>query len=167
MRTTATGREIYKFIEFFTANNAGCVENDGRVRVFGDDTGAPVLALDEVHALDELGIVHDERGEEDTFLGAFNAYVARLVSEDPRRKSPRYPDVFAFDVLRHLGPTDPDNRRTPLLTRDDASQVLTVVAQVLETPKSDLAVLFADYYLEHEQEIVEAGVERIRKLDGA
>lgn len=159
MRTDATGREIYKFLEETQVEAA----NDGRTRVFADHR--PCLALDVRYLLDELGNVEAGTPEEDTFTGAFNGWVAATIFADPRRKSPRYPYTYAHDLVRDIGPRD--DSVEPKLSRADAGQILQLYAKALEMPEHELAEKLADYYLVNEQEILDRGVAHVRALHAA
>lgn len=160
MRTEATGREIYKFLEEVQLP----IANDGRVKVLDED-GRAYLDMDAQHILAELGNVLVGTPEEDTFEGAFNHWVADRVQHDPRRSSPRYPYTYAHDLVRMQGPRD--NSVEPKLSRSDAAQILKTYASALEMPEHELAEKLADYYLANEQEIIDRGVERVRALHAA
>jgi hypothetical protein len=79
---------------------------------------------------------------------------------DPRRESSRYPYTFAYDLLRMKGPRSPENPISPALSRSDCGNLVEVFASALGIPKADIVEHLAEYYLEHEDELVQEATER-------
>lgn len=156
--TRATGRLIYKFVEEFTACNSSLVHDDGPVTM-ATVTGKPVLDLELEYPLEHLGTVHEgPTGLDRPFAFAFNAWLEARIEGDPRRASPHYPYTYADDMLRALGPHELRDGvlRLPRLTRPEAKALQQGLARALGIPDHVLAGKLADYYLEHEDELVPA-----------
>ena len=164
MRQEATGREVYRFLEDLDRSGGGAC-NDGVVKIY-DGEGTKLLDLDQMYELADLGGCVDYGAEDDEILAAFNVWAQRVKLEDPRRLGPKYPNTFAADLVCMLGPPDPDRPTHQLLSRVGAAFLLGGLAKVLKIPGPELAEKLADFYLEHEQELLDAGVERIRALRG-
>jgi hypothetical protein len=79
---------------------------------------------------------------------------------DPRKKTQRYPYTYAYDYLRMFGP---QAGVVPLLGRSDCGHLLEAIATATGIGKVELAEKLADYYLEHEEELVEQVTERVAR----
>ena len=156
---TATGRKLHEFYEWALAKdyefvpddlNGSCVVKDG---VF-------ILELDAEYDVQNLGSVLMDGEEYEHDVGVvFNEWTEEQRLADPRRKSPRYPYTYAADAVRNFAKTE------HFLSRGDAAQVYKAIAKSIDMPDHEMAERLADYYLEHENELVDASMDRISKLD--
>ena len=162
MGLEVSGSEILKFLKDLSyRSDVGGVHSDGEVQIY-DSGGYCHIDADRTYRLEDLGTCTDFSGEEDTVEAAFHVWRLR----DPRLSGPKYPNTFAADLVCMLGPPDPDRPTHQLLSRVGAAALLGGLAKVLKIPGPELAEKLADFYLEHEQELLDAGVERIRALRG-
>lgn len=155
----ASGREILEFITEFNGGQSNVEEEDK----LQDSMGGWLLKLDEVYLLSSFGKISVG---EDTweFAEAMRNWRTKERDSDPRRKSPRYPYTYAADVLRLVGPHErvelagAPALRAPKLSRSDASELREGLAPVLGVAPHELAEMLANYYLDHEEELVEAQI---------
>jgi len=156
----ATGREIIDFLTTFNGGHSR-VENDAMLLQALD--GSWLLKLDELYTLATFGTI--TAGEETfNFADALLAWRRAHRQQDPRRKGPRYPYTHAYDLVRMLGPQEQTTETlfgTPLLSRTHAALLVKALAPALRVEAHELAEMLADYYLAHEEELVELSVRRI------
>lgn len=154
-RPTATGREVIAFLDSIRVPFALQKAN-----FFQDPSGTWLLELDHAYNLDELGWIKlDGDGAEVEFVEMYAAWRRKESEEDPRRRSPRYPYTYAADLVRMSGPATATSELK--LSRSDAVSLLQALAPALDLPYWKLASRLADYYLEHEDEIVDMSAARL------
>jgi hypothetical protein len=70
-------------------------------------------------------------------------------------KDTRYPYTYACDLIRGIAGYGPTGTK---LSRGDASQIRSKMAEILEMPDEVLAAKLADYYLKNQEELTDTGV---------
>lgn len=156
-----TGRELHRFYEAMMEKEWHfCLDplcGDKYGGVTGSDDDVFALDLDTEYELEKLGYLRDDMGDEGPDVKTqYNTWLKERRLADPRRQSPRYPHTYADDLLRILVNRSSDGVK---MTRTQSRTVRDAVAAVLDD--TTVAEKFADYYLEHEQELVAAALDSI------
>lgn len=72
-----------------------------------------------------------------------------------KEKDTRYPYTYACDLIRSAAGY---NEHGTKLSRSDASQIRTLIAEIIGMPDEELAKKLADYERQHCDELTEASV---------
>ena len=76
------------------------------------------------------------------------------------KKDTRYPYTYACDLIRSTTEYTKDGCT---LSRSDASKIRSLIAGIISMPDEELANKLADYYIDHETEITERGVQEFMR----
>lgn len=161
----ATGREIIEFLEQLSSTTSV----DGSSLLWDED-GNSILLLDTTYSLDQFGSVDGWNDVVQPFGAAMQSWRQEQKQADPRRRSPRYPYIYAADLLQQLGPHERVEARgepassLPKLSRADATELQEALAPVLGVARHELAEMLAEYYLTHAHELLQRAVDRVGKL---
>lgn len=156
-RAKALGADI---IEFYQNHWPEGYYHDECVLEFEDEDCNIVMDPMGEFLLEDMGWLHHNSQSAGLPSVSFEeAFLDWKKSMDPRRQSSRYPYTYADDLIRMKGPRG-ENPIEPKLSRADVSHILSIIEECAGISKVLLAEKLADYYLTHEDEIVQESLER-------